>query len=251
MTKPDTLNITLSPLDSTRFGVPIARATLTHCDHVAASAAYCRDHQIALLFVRCSVHDIAIAQQLEAAGAHLMDTLLYLRHSLHHIPAVTDSPPVYIAQATPDDAPAVGAAARAAFRGYRNHYTADSRLDATLSDMVYVSWAERACRDPQVADSVFIAMSADTLAGFGVLQRTAPTVGDGRLYGVVPAFQGQGIYRQLLVHSLWWCHAQGYDRMLYSTQLTNTAAQRRCLQVGFVPDHAFYTFHWWFHEDTL
>ncbi len=145
----------------------------------------------------------------------------------------------------------MAAVAAGAFQNYTSHYHADARLDQATCDAVYVSWAERACCDPAVAEVVLVAEWEGQIAGFGVLSRPDPHTGDGRLYGVAPAFHRKGIYRALMVHSQEWFRAHGCTHMLYSTQITNYVAQHQCIRLGFTMSHAYYTFHRWFDEDSL
>jgi GNAT superfamily N-acetyltransferase len=70
--------------------------------------------------------------------------------------------------------------------------------------------------------------------------------GEGVLNAVAPAAQGRGLYRALLLEALRWCEGRGATRMVISTQLTNLGVQRVWCLLGFVPSHAFYTFHCWF-----
>lgn len=243
--------VQLSALDEARFGIKTARAALAAPADVADVLAFCQARQVVLLIARCAAAALPTVQQMERQGFLLMDTLLYYARPLDSVPLpeADDIAPAQIRPLRPDD-PAdvqqVQQAAAEAFRGYAGHYHADSRLPPPRCDEVYVSWAVRACQDAAVADAVLLAELEGQVVGFGVLQRADAESGDGRLYGIVPAARGRGIYRALMVHSMHWCQAQGMSRMLYSTQLTNIAAQKVCVRLGFELSHAYYTFHRWF-----
>jgi hypothetical protein len=43
-----------------------------------------------------------------------------------------------------------------------------------------------------------------------------------------------------------WGLKQGFQQMLYSTQITNIAVQKVWVRLGAELDHAYYTFHKWF-----
>jgi GNAT superfamily N-acetyltransferase len=243
--------VQLSALEQERFGIKTARAVLAAPEDIADVLAFCSTHDVALLIARCAAEALSTVQQMEQQGFLLMDTLLYYARPLGTVPLpqLEDSGPACIRPLRPDD-PAdmqqVRQAATEAFRGYDGHYHADSRLLPAHCDEVYVSWAVRACQDAAVADAVLLAERDGQVVGFGVLQRADAESGDGRLYGILPAARGRGIYRALMLHSLHWCQAQGFRRMLYSTQLTNIAAQKVCVRLGFELSHAYYTFHRWF-----
>jgi GNAT superfamily N-acetyltransferase len=243
--------VQLSALDEARFGIKTARAAVAAPHDIGDVLAFCRTQHVLLLIARCAAAALPTVQQMERQGFLLMDTLLYYARPLGSAPlpeAAADNA-AHIRPLRPDD-PAdvqqVQQAATEAFRGYAGHYHADSRLPPARCDEVYVSWAVRACQDPAVADTVLLAELDGQVVGFGVLQRADAESGDGRLYGIVPAARGRGIYRALMQHSLQWCQAQGFSRMLYSTQLTNIAAQKVCVRLGFEVSHAYYTFHRWF-----
>jgi GNAT superfamily N-acetyltransferase len=248
MSAPD---VQLSALDTARFGIQTARANVATPAAVEDIFTFCRRYEVVLLIVRCPVDSLATAQQLEMHGCLLMDTLLYLQRNLVRLPLPDECSGLTIRAVVPADISAVEQVAAAAFQDYTGHYHADSKLDRSTCDDVYVSWAVRSCLDRTVADEVLVAEQDGQIVGFGVLNQPDPTTGDGRLYGVAPAFRRRGIYRALMVRSLEWCRKQGCSRMRYSTQIMNSAPQNMCVRLGFEMSHAYYTFHKWFDENLL
>jgi GNAT superfamily N-acetyltransferase len=135
--------------------------------------------------------------------------------------------------------------AAAAFKGYRGHYHADPRLDTEKCDEAYVSWAERSFAMTTVSE-ILIAEYGNQPAGFATVRLNSGEEGEGVLFAVAPEAQGLGIFRSLLVSAVRWCKEKRAHRMIYSTQLTNTAVQRVLCRVGFEPSRSLYTFHKWF-----
>jgi ribosomal protein S18 acetylase RimI-like enzyme len=239
-------DIRLSSLDEARFGVRTARVNAVTVEQLPAIMEFCRANAVTFLIARCGVGDLPAAQAMEQSGFELMDTLLYYSRDLkgHPIPQLTND--VTLRPVQPSDDNAIGELARRAFQGYGGHYHADPRLDRALCDETYVSWAKRSCVSHEVANDVIAAMVDDKIAGFITLRLNNPIEGEVPLYGVDPVLQGRGIGRSLVIGALEWCKAQGAERLLISTQVTNIASQKVWVRLGFEPLTAYYTFHRWF-----
>ncbi|NWG16909.1 MAG: GNAT family N-acetyltransferase [Chloroflexi bacterium] len=236
--------ISLSAIDEERWGVRTARAWGITADHLPDVLAFCRREKVVFLVARCAVSDLRAAQMMEAQGFRLMDTLLYYSRDLTQpLPPVPDS----VRPACDGEADAVRMLAGRAFRAYNGHYHADERLDRAACDAVYESWAYRSCLSRQVADEVLVAAPDGQIAGFITL-RLNGAQGEGPLYAVDPAAQGQGIGRALMTGALHWLKQRGARDMLMSTQVTNVPSQKVWTRLGFEPSHAEYTFHKWFDE---
>ncbi len=231
-----------------RFGVRVALADAVTAAGLEDVLARCAAEGAALLIARCPASDLPAAHALEAAGARLMDTLVYYRRALG--PGTPPLPPppaeTVIRPARGEDANRVEAITAAAFAGYDSHFHADPRLDRAACDAVYTSWARNSVLMPGVADAVLVAEVAGRVAGFLTLKWVDEATGEGPLYGVAPEFQGRGLGQALLHHGLRWFAERGAAGMQMSTQVTNTRSQTAWIRQGFRPDHALYTFHRWF-----
>ena len=239
-------SIALSAIDEARFGVRTARANGVTASSVPEILAFCEANGTELLIARCPATEIRTAQVLEQQGFLLMDTLVYYVRDLAARPVPMDTGSVPVRAFRSGEEAGVRAVAREAFRGYAGHYHADPRLDPAKCDEAYLSWAERSCISPGVADAVLVAVSEDTIEGFLTLRLNSPDEVEGILNGVLPEVQGRGIYRSLLIRGMEWSLGRGARSMLISTQLTNTAAQKVWTRLGFEPNNACYTLHKWF-----
>lgn len=237
--------VSFSALDSDRFGLRIARATLTQ-DTLDHAIDFCASEKIEMLIARCPTHDLQTVQDMERRGFELMDTLVYYRFDLTKRAVPAEQKKILVRSIEPGDEVQVRSVAAAAFRGYSGHYHADRRLDQNKCDEAYASWAERSCVPNTAADQVLVAEPSHKVVGFGTLRINSPKEVEGVLYAVAPECQGKGICGALMVGSLEWCQSQGAQAMIISTQITNVAMQRVWCRVGFEPMHAFYTFHKWF-----
>ena len=237
--------VTFSEIDSQRFGVRVARAQIGP-ENLSRVLDCCTAERIDLLIARCATSDLATAQNMETRGFSLMDTLLYYRFDLtkRAIPEDTGEFPVRRLQ--PGDEEQVRMVATAAFKGYMGHYHADRRLDRRQCDEAYASWAERSCLPKTAADEVLVAEHNYKVVGFATLRLNSPQEVEGLLFAVAPDWQGRGICRSFMIHSLQWCRSQGAQRMIISTQVGNVSMQKVWCRVGFEPSHSYYTFHKWF-----
>lgn len=241
-----TVPITLSAIDEQRFGVRTARTQGVTALSVPEILAFCEANRVELLIARCPATEVRTVQALEAQGFLLMDALVYFVRDLTARPIPPDAGVLSVRPFRPGDEAGVRAVAQGAFRGYAGHYHADPRLDPAKCDDVYIDWAERSCTSPGMADAVLVAETEDAVAAFATLRLNNPGEGELVLGGVLPAFQGRGIYRSLIIRCMEWCIAQGARTMIISTQLTNIAVQKVWTRLGFEPRNAYYTLHKWF-----
>lgn len=245
ITAMDRDTVALSEIDSERFGVRVARAHVT-LDNLPRVSSFCAAEQIDLLIARCATSDLVAAQSLESQGFLLMDTLVYYRFDLTKRAIPEDTGEFQVRPLQPGDEDEVRRVASAAFKGYVGHYHADPRLDRGKCDEVYSSWAIRSCTTGEAADAVFVADRGGRVAGFATLRLNSAQEIEGMLFAVAPESQGKGICRSFMIRSLQWCQAQGAERMVISTQVTNVSMQKVWCRTGFEPSHSYYTFHKWF-----
>ncbi len=234
-----------SEVDSVHFGVRVARANVV-ADNLTQVLDFCAAEQIDLLIARCPAGELRSAQDMEAAGCRLMDTLVYYTFDLVRGAIPGDSPRVLVRKIVPGDEAQVERVAAVAFQGYYGHYHADPKLDRSKCDEGYVSWAVRSCTLKQVATEVLVAECDHKIVGFATLRLNSPGEGEGVLFGVAPEAQGIGIYRSFMIGGMRWCKEQQVKRMIVSTQVTNVAVQKVWCRIGFEPAYSYYTFHKWF-----
>jgi GNAT superfamily N-acetyltransferase len=240
------VKLSISELDTRRFGTPCVRAQdLTSAD-LAATLDYCRRQSAGVCVARCATGDFATIHAVEDEGFRLMDTLVYYQARLGDAPIPVRGTALPIRPARPDESGAVGLLAEAAFKDYFSHYHADPRFDRRKVDEVFIDWASRSCVDKSVADEVFVADAGHELGAFATLRFNDEIEGEGVLFAVHPEQQNKGIYRDLMISGMQWCRDHNRGRMVVSTQVNNHAVQRAWTRLGFVIYKSFYTFHKWF-----
>lgn len=238
--------IYLSAIDEERFGTRTARAPEVTLEDLPSIMHFCLANGVVLLIARCLTSDLRAAQAMEREGFALMDTLMYYGRDLVKKAIPFDTGKALVRQIRPGEEHKVKAIAAESFRGYSGHYHADERLDRTKCDEAYMSWAFLSCVSRDVTDEVLVAELDDSIVGFATLRLNSQEEGEGVLFAVAPSFQGQGIFRSLIIHGMEWCLSKGAMRMVYSTQITNILVQKALIRVGFEHSHAYYTFHKWF-----
>lgn len=237
--------VLFSEVDSQRFGVRIARASMIGAG-LPQVLEFCAVEKIDLVIARCSTRDLATVQKMEAAGFQMMDTLIYYHFDVKKRPIPGSSSRARVRSFRADDTPQIEKIAASAFAGYYGHYHADGRLDRVKCDEGYVSWAVRSCTSKQVADEVLVAEIDGCVVGFATLRWNSPEEWEILLFGIAPESQGRGIGRSLLQTAAEKSYKQAVDKLIISTQLTNVSAQKMWCRAGFEPSHSYHTLHKWF-----
>lgn len=240
--------IELSSLDSSRFGVVVARHPHLTCADLSAAELFCEAHHVDLLIARCPVSEAHTVQCLEDDGFRWMDTLVYWRRNLAKPPTLerADTGEYTIRPLLSDDASQVATLVRATFGHYSGHYHADARLDRDTCTAVYVDWAVKSCAQPGFADVVLGVEQAREVLGFMALKDTGDHTCDIALVAVAPQAQGRGLFRTLLAEAVHWMRERAFQFAEYSCILTNIAAQTGLARAGFEVNRSVHTFHKWF-----
>ncbi|MGJ3239763.1 MAG: GNAT family N-acetyltransferase [Anaerolineae bacterium] len=240
------MHLSLSEADHRRFSTITAKASEISATDLSTLDAFCHENAVRLSITRVNANDLRVVQALESDGYRLMDTLTYYAFKFGKKPIPEDTSGHVLRLAQADDIDPVTAIAEASFKGYYGHYHADPRLPDEQCDAVYVDWATRSVKSPEMADAVFVVARDGQLDGFATLRRNNEEEGEGVLFGVAPHAQGQGIYKAMMIRGMQWCQQQGVTQMIVSTQITNIAVQKVWARLGFEMNRAYYTLHKWF-----
>jgi len=240
--------IALSDIDEARFGIRTAKVSGLTGEYLPEALSFCEREGVRFLIARCPASDLALVHRLEQDGFLLMDTLVYYRHKdLDSTPLEADPEGLTIRPVEEGEEPLVRAIAAQSFHSYNGHYHADPRLNAGDCDEAYNDWAMRCCAlRVQGTNEVLVADALEGLLGFLTLRINTEDEAEVVLNGVAPAAQGRGIYRLLMIRAMEWSRDQGATSMIISTQVTNLAAQKTWVRLGFEPFGSYYTFHRWF-----
>lgn len=237
--------IVFNEIETQRFGIRCARVVDQNatCDAINAVA---REQDIVFLSLRVPTNDIRRVQTLEDDGYRLMDTLVYYYAITGN--SEMDMSPVEgidVRPAEASDIDQVGAVAGAAFAGYFGHFHADSRLQRSDCDAVYVDWAKGCVRVQSAELPVLVASDGTELVGFLSARRISDTCADIALNAVTPHMQGRGIYGSLLRVAMKQIAGSGFSEVTISTQINNIATQKAWGKCGFRMHSSYYTLHKW------
>jgi GNAT superfamily N-acetyltransferase len=242
--------VSMSDIDTQRFGVKIARAHTVNMTNMDEILAYCGAHEVEMLIARCSTSDFDSVHEMQKHSFLLMDTLVYYDFNFQKSSIPEDTGKTTIRYSKLEDIAQAEAVARKSFTGYFGHYHADPRLENEKADEAYVSWLVRSIELREVAHEVLIAEIDGEVVGFITLRMNSPEESEIALNAVAPFAQGQGIYRSLVNQSLHWAQKQSSQRMIVSTQVNNIAVQKVWARLGFTLSRSFYTFHKWFDDQV-
>ena len=240
------MNISLSELDETRFGVVTAKANLDGQDNLANVTRWCVEKGVEFLIARIPVEDVYLVQDMESSGFFLTDTLIFYKNAqVNESPC--NSPEGYSWRlATERDAGEVGILSEKIFNNYHGHYHADRKLNKSDCDSVYSSWAVNSCLNKNFCDAMIIIEFRTAIVGFLTVKTVGHEICEIVLNGVDPNFQNKGLYALLISLAKKWALERQLKAVIVSTQLNNLAVQKVWCRQGFEPYKSFYTFHKWF-----
>lgn len=238
--------MTLSELDSQRFGIVTAKTNLESIDDLKAAESFIIENKVKLTIARIRASNITVVHAAISAGFILMDTLAYYSNDLLNYQRNGNHQSYRIRVATESDAIKIKELSNRAFRFYDGHYHVDPRLDQRFSSEVYADWAYRSCISKSVADVVLLHEIDGQIAGFATVKLSPlNNLAEGALFAVDEPFRCKGVYKNLLLNALLWAKEKGCTSFVYSTQITNIPVLRTLCRVGFTPSCYAYTFHRW------
>jgi len=171
--------VVFSEVDSERFGVRVARASVVR-KNISQVLVFCATEQINLLIARCTTKDLPIAQQMEALGFLLMDTLVYYSFDLMKRAIPDDASPANVRKFGLDDKPQVETVAAAAFQGYSVTTTPTPGWTGASATRATSPGRLRSCTSKQVATEVLVAELDKKVIGFATLRLNTPEERGGR-----------------------------------------------------------------------
>jgi GNAT superfamily N-acetyltransferase len=238
--------LTPAKLESDRFGLTIARATLVENElDAGALARELMRSRVDVAILRLPAGpDLGIATlpTLGFSPIHADTLVTYSCDLARHTPHAPSNPSLQIRSAAPGDVPGITELVRTVFAEYRNHYWANPLL--AREDIVggYCEWAvshigadNRTC---------WVACVDGRIAG---LACSAFDVPNGRcqgvLHGVSPDFARQRIYTDLIRFTQSYFRERGFSTLEISTQVGNFRVQRLWAKEGFTLERAMDTYH--------
>jgi GNAT superfamily N-acetyltransferase len=195
-----------------------------------------------LAIVRVPTAELALVGQLFALpGARLCDCLVEFTRDNRRVgpPSAIQNAGFEIVDFAKSDLGLLDDMVGRIFASYENHYSRNPRLASFSLVDSYREWA-RGFVD--VVDRRCLLATIDQIpAAIATVKTTEPT--EGVLYGVLPEFQGRGLYHDLIRATVNDFVGAGSPLTVVSTQLENRAVQVVWIKEGFRPASSWYTVH--------
>lgn len=229
-----------SPTETARFGIEVGRidlAELVQLDELEASL-----EGFDLVILRANASWRSLPSKLASLTKHRVITADHLcywewieqRFEPAPLPAGASVKPT-------DDTELVSSLVVQTFDGYANHYAANPLLDASHITAGYEEWVTGLLASEGSTCLVLSAANGQPI-GFAVVDWSASPP-DIRLAGVVPSFQGQGLYGPLLSAAMSEATGRGHGVIEISTQSDNTNVMRSWARLGLLPNRTVATHH--------
>jgi hypothetical protein len=231
-------SMSISAIDSERFGVVVARANDVTADAVPAVLAFANENDVELTIARCDGRDQGAARALTAAGLSMLEGQIVYRGPLAPAGGVTG-----IREGVSEDREALAELARDAFTDLVGHYHADPRLSPNACRDVYVDWTLRGLAG-EAADAFYVAEVDGRPAAFGMFTFRGEDV-IFVLSAVAPSAHGRGLYRAMLDRGMAWGLERGAQAVVGVVAHGTVAAHRSLIKAGMRPVAAISTFHGW------
>jgi ribosomal protein S18 acetylase RimI-like enzyme len=184
---------------------------------------------------RVSTADVRAAQAFEEVGFRIVDTSVTLEAADLHASAPSAGK---TRLARGDDAPAVEAIARTAFRFSRFHL--DPRIPKELADEIKAQWAGNFFRGER-GEHMVVAEHGGEIAGFLQLLSGADGTRTIDLIAVAPDRRGQGLASAMIGFAARECGP--LTRLRVGTQAANLESLRLYARLGFGVTDTQYVFH--------
>lgn len=234
------------PWDSEIFGVRVAQISgldvraPREASRVFAGFEEWRDAAcVELVSCRLEHQRLRESMLLEAHGFRFVE--MVCSPGLGNLQALRFDPDeLDLVEATASDVPALEAVAAEAF--VTGRYGLDWRLDRSFNGLRYRYWVRSSYANPR--HTTLVARIGGEVAGFFIVERTAPERFYWHLTAISPGFQGQGLGKRLWRAMMRRHQGEGADRIETTISLHNTPVLNLYARLGFSFSEPFTTFHW-------
>ena len=217
--------------DSEFFGRRIASFTGAPRDRAEFEQVleWCRKEQVACVYLRSDVEDLATRRLAEDHGFRLVDLRVTYELELGKDPPKRAAAPPNVRLARKDDVPDLRALAAASHTNTR--FWSDERFPRDRCAELYATWIEKSVEG--YADVVLVGEHDGRVAGYFSCSRKADGRGEVGLVAVSPEARGRGLARSLTDRALEWFRESRCARVVVATQGSNVPGRRLYENMGF------------------
>lgn len=240
----------ISPLDTVRFGFPIAKLNPASIGELEQGLNSLDGSGCRLVISKVDLEQLSLIHHMQDIGFRTMDVQSTYAFELKNLgQAQTDllRSDVKVAPYHPSQREDIATIARESFMGY-GHYAASGKFDLDTCADIYVDWALRSCEDNQMADVMLVAECDGSVAGFlgfKTGKKDGRRFAAGVLGAVSSEFRGRDIFRILTVAGLQWGQNLGLQWEEHNVLCTNYPVNRSFSGLGFRIIRSFTTMHLW------
>ena len=235
-------NIFFSELESNRFNMKIARATMGDID-LRSINSFIVKNNIDVTVVRIPCEKLDQVNRLEKMGYPFFqaDTLVYYSTNFEkYSPKETRNKDIQFHRAVAGDSTRISNLIDVIFPGYTNHYNSNPFIDKKNIMEGYKEWVINFIDAENKI--VFIITRNGKDIGFASCS-VENGVAEGVLYGVIPEAAGGGVYSDIIRYTQGYMIDKGISSMKVSTQVQNYAVQKVWAREGFFLAESFATIH--------
>lgn len=234
-----------SPVESARFGRRVRRYELTGQD-ASSMLAELRAERPDLAIVRIPTSRGELVTELCQLGAQFVlgdCRVIYTRDNIQcGLTRGSRAPGFTLRDAARSELDLLDSMVERIFVDYHTHYISNPALAAIPLTDGYKEWVHGFVESPDPSRRCLVAMIDAEPCAFTTMSVT-PASGEVVLNGVLPAFRGRGVYRDLLRGTIDEFVRTGCLSTVIATQIDNRQVQRVWVTEGFRLDVSQYTIH--------
>ncbi|MGD9486541.1 MAG: bifunctional GNAT family N-acetyltransferase/hotdog fold thioesterase [Calditrichaceae bacterium] len=238
------MKITHSKIESERFKINVHRGSFENF-RPSELKKYIIENTVDLLILRLPSKNKVYQEKLEKLGFDSIhaDSLVYYSKDLTKSDIQKPQNQLDFEVVTQDNQRFFDEIIPVIFKDYQNHYFSNPFLNPTDINDGYVEWAKNYVANDNNRIAWYV-KSEDRIAGFATCSFDPLIMEcEGVLYGVMPGFEGKGIYSDIMRFTQDYFKKLGYKKMLVSTQIQNYAVQKVWVRENFFLTHSFETYH--------
>lgn len=241
------MNIEYSEIESKRFGLKVFRGQFESFD-ISDVNSIVNDNGFDIIIVRYPTSTIYEHYKLlELQGCKVVhaDSLVYYSAPIQKIEIKPLRNELLFETITSESERDLDFLVKTIFSGYQNHYYSNPCLKK--SDIIdgYLEWAKSYANNTEKGVTWLIKDKAtrNIVAFLACSYDLKESISELRLGGVMPDFEGRGVYSDFVRYAQLYFKEMGIATLLTSTQLQNVAVQRAWQSHGFRFDKSYETYH--------
>lgn len=235
-----------SPLDSARFGFPVAKIP-NDINEPREVIEELRGQNVKLIIARIELNNVKLLNKLEEIGFQTKDIQLTFNFDLQKELPKANHADYVLTDYKDRHLHDLIEMTRLSFQNY-GHYFADDRLDKDKCLEIYTDWITRCCQDASVADRVIVAEINDVAIGYLAIKNRYEKNNlfcAGVIGAVDPEYRKFGVFKNINIESLCFAKELGAARVENNVLATNIPVMRTYTSLSYEIIRSEATLHYW------